>query len=762
MSFRYNEIIDVDRLKHINKLSLNRYIEIYNIYKNNYKKKKELIEVFNNIKKYCNDMINHNGSLIKTYNYAFGSDYGRLFCSYSLQSLPTIVRGYLCNNYYTDIDMKNAHPTILKWICKKYNIECFQLENYVINRDRIIADNRDKLKKDFLIVMNSDKKYNGNNKFLKAFDVEMKDIQNSLYNLSDFEFIKNNNNTKNPKGSHLNKILCYYENIILQKVVSYCNNNGIQIGALCFDGLMIYGDYYENNDLLSNLNQFINTDEFSNLDIQFTYKTHNNIIFNNLTDDEKIVETNEIDIPETNEIDIPETKNIDIPELEYIYEDMVIEFEKTHAKILDCELYVCEDLNGIFKTRSAMINTYEHMIYQQYDNRTNRIVNHNFISRWITNNPDIRKYTTKGVYPPDVICPNDCYNLWKPYKMELIDNFIHDENAIEFMKNHIKILCNHEDEIYNYLCNWIGHIIQFPSQKSNCPIIIGRQGSGKTSIIHFIEHMLGSDKVYITPDPDKHIWGAFNGVIQNKIVININEINKLQAKSGIDFMKNLITEPTVTINEKGIKPYEINNSFRFIITTNNTDPFCISQDDRRFWMIYNSNELIGNNDYFNQFYNYLNDINAMKSCYEYFKNLQLLNNFATSSPPICVYHRDIIENNENPIITFFKDLVLNIPSEFAYNIINNELITQSSVLYQYYRNWCNQNGFEYVKSSPLFTKTIKAEPELSSNITTKKTNKANFIIINIEEFKNTFKLNELPDCLIPLPNDNNDILDNEI
>jgi hypothetical protein len=37
----------------------------------------------------------------------------------------------------TDIDMKNARPTILSWICKIHDVNCDKLDNCIKNRDDI-------------------------------------------------------------------------------------------------------------------------------------------------------------------------------------------------------------------------------------------------------------------------------------------------------------------------------------------------------------------------------------------------------------------------------------------------------------------------------------------------------------------------------------------------------------------------------------------------------------------------------------------------
>ena len=49
-------------------------------------------------------------------------------------------------------------------------------------------------------------------------------------------------NKKNLAGSLLNHILCNLENEMLNKVIDFCYQEGHDIQALCFDGLMIGGD----------------------------------------------------------------------------------------------------------------------------------------------------------------------------------------------------------------------------------------------------------------------------------------------------------------------------------------------------------------------------------------------------------------------------------------------------------------------------------------------------------------------------------------
>ncbi len=55
-------------------------------------------------------------------------------------------------------------------------------------------------------------------------------------------------------------------------------------------------------------------------------------------------------------------------------------------------------------------------------------------------------------------------------------------------------------------------------------------------------------------------------------------------------IKGLITDPKLTINNKGVNQYDIMSFHRFLITTNNSEPINTSHDDRRNLIIRSSDE----------------------------------------------------------------------------------------------------------------------------------------------------------------------------
>ena len=87
--------------------------------------------------------------------------------------------------------MNNSHPRILLYLCKKYNIDCKNLIEYINDRENFlnkISNNRKEDKTLILQMINDGfkNKYSDNadlNKFLKNFELEIKNIQSRFYEI---------------------------------------------------------------------------------------------------------------------------------------------------------------------------------------------------------------------------------------------------------------------------------------------------------------------------------------------------------------------------------------------------------------------------------------------------------------------------------------------------------------------------------------------------------------------------------------------------
>ena len=163
-----------------------------------------------------------------------------------LTYLKKEIRNSIMPNNIKDIDMVNAHPVILNYLCKKNNVDCNILKNYIENRELILSsfsENRKIVKELFLSILNggfkdiySDDKQTNN--YLKLFENEIIRIQNYFY-INDKRYLDIDYNYK---GKNLSRIILDIENQILQIMINYFISKNVNILTLEYDGLKIYTD----------------------------------------------------------------------------------------------------------------------------------------------------------------------------------------------------------------------------------------------------------------------------------------------------------------------------------------------------------------------------------------------------------------------------------------------------------------------------------------------------------------------------------------
>ena len=679
---------------------------------------------------FCQTNLKTSGITKRIYSYATEMS-GRLFSGGSLQGLPSTIRGLLMRDGIgTDIDMCNAHPVILRYICKLHKIPCPYLEYYISHREECLMkfESREIGKICYLTALNKDTLNRTKHLPLefKKYDIEIKQIQKQLSMMKEYAELVNSvpeNKIYNKLGSAVNRILCHYENIILQHAIHVVTEKGIEIAILMFDGLMIYGNYYNDKGLLEDITYYVNN-QLSGLDMKWAYKEHN---------DELIIPNDCVVKPVD---DNSNKKNS--------FECIANDFEKTHLKIINKSLFVKHDNNNvIFLTQAQLKMSYSHLSYDVPTyNEKGIFTGYNalpFINKWIGFTHNIRRKDDVDIYPNATDCPENIFNLWRPFAMELLTQpYERKQIELDFVLNHIKILCNHAEAVYDYFIKWIAQMIQYPHVKTIMPTFISQEGSGKGTLFKLFEKMLGYEKVFETTNPSRDVWGDFNGMMCNCFLVNLNELSKKDTIEAEGKIKGLITDNSLAINQKGIPQYKIKSYHRFITTTNKEEPLNSTNGDRRNLIIRSSDEKKGDYIYFEKMHTFLEDVDVIRTCYDYFKGIEGMDKFKDIPIPQTEYQTNLKELSKSPIEQWLES--------FTREHNDVEIIELFGIeIYELFKSWCSENGIKYeIDSRKLGVRLTNMK--INGIYKGKHTNKGETKLFNIAELKKTFKIG----CIIEL------------
>jgi len=210
--------------------------------------------------------LNYSGEInvkYKQLSYNFGRYYGQR--KIQLQNICKKIRHTIAQEKMIDIDIKNAHPTLLQWYCKTNNIPCEGLSYYIENRDKCLQEimditgfDKDDVKADLLAIINGRDKYEDNTigypQWYIDYYFNLKDITEQVSLLEpQFKKIAEKQKKGNGKGDYniggttINYLMTDLENKCLMCIYDVCLMEKINVGSLVFDGIMLYKDGLPSN-----------------------------------------------------------------------------------------------------------------------------------------------------------------------------------------------------------------------------------------------------------------------------------------------------------------------------------------------------------------------------------------------------------------------------------------------------------------------------------------------------------------------------------
>jgi hypothetical protein len=138
-----------------------------------------------------------------------------------------------------------------------------------------------------------------------------------------------------------------------------------------------------------------------------------------------------------------------------------------------------------------------------------------------------------------------------------------------------------DDRTRKYFEQWCAYPIQNPGAKLYTAVLLWSRVKrlGKSMAGIALSKIYGTNAVIID---SKQLKGGFNSWAKNRQFVLGEEITAGEARVDADWLKGVITSPTITINEKFQPEYTIRNCFNSLFNSNHPDALFLEDGDKRY------------------------------------------------------------------------------------------------------------------------------------------------------------------------------------
>ena len=544
--------------------------------------------------------------------------------SISLGAIRRQLRHTLAKDDYVDIDIVNAHPVMLVQLCEANGIMCANLKDYVNNREKyfkMIADEygvseRDQQKNLFirLLYFGKFEKWAAANLLV---DAKINDaillLQNEMKRIGEWLVGKHPLLKKtlcsvkdcNVLGRITSYVLQEHERRILECVYDYLTINQAipdDNAVLCFDGVMILKNFYEDR-FLSELKELVK--EKTGFVVDFVQKEMNEDFREMLSNEQPVLREFEFAPEQLVRFDSKFCNSLGT------YEEKKAYVENFICKILlpqgmyiwgenfqmidDFNNFTNKHLRIMIKSQAELTSDLKHIGSGQFTTKDREL---RFTEIWFED-VNIRLYNSVDFIPMNSVFSREdhhlknTFNLFLGYNPEIESEYDVTKRSalIAPWLDVVKELCEGNQRCVDFYVKFLAHKIKYPHKKLPYAFILkGKQGVGKTLHLNAIANIIRKEHFISSSEP-KDFFGDYAEGFHKKLIVNMNEC---EGKTTFDFeskIKSAISEERITLNAKHQRPVEIGNYAAIIITTNKDTPIPIDvrTGDRRY-IVFKSND----------------------------------------------------------------------------------------------------------------------------------------------------------------------------
>ncbi len=565
---------------------------------------------------------------LQTSNGMFTRYYAK--CGLSGQGMVRECRHIIYDDFYTDIDIKNAHPVIIMWMCQNLEIKYEFLHKYVNDRDNVINTLVD-------INPGSDYEYfkklilkinNGGvipstvvkNDFLNNYQKEMDRIRKAL--LTTFHVFKSKTMTQKPDkqynldGSSFSNLCQFVENQLLMEMTEYLKKhlNTVEFSniILCFDGIMIP----KNCDASGIIKDMEKMFKNMGIPIKLSIKTMEPLDIESMGYDASnqytVISDKDKDIILSKEVlkvekEVINRFNIDDT---YDFNDLIHDLlYTTFATHKDLMIYLYANLSrcmALVKDQVVLKDTHNDMNNIHIIERFKEKWRPDMECKWYVKTKNgqslinmklseiIREAPTLISYFKDfsteiltckTVFVDRIFYIGESWNAKYIENADYSKIQ-ELLDLILEVHCNNEPKLFDYVMKMFSFWVCNPNEKTGkCLVLLSELGgTGKSAIFELFIKFIFGRKNCLTLSGFDELLAEHNGGLSGKKLIVLEEApcQKTNYRSDFNKLKNLLTNDCISIRKMRTDYRMEKFCAEIVILSNNLNCVPIDNGDRRY------------------------------------------------------------------------------------------------------------------------------------------------------------------------------------
>src|SRR5262249_20573185 len=150
------------------------------------------------------------------------------------------------------------------------------------------------------------------------------------------------------------------------------------------------------------------------------------------------------------------------------------------------------------------------------------------------------------------------------------------------MRDHVRnVIANEDEECGDYIMRWLAWAVQNPTDPAEVALALaGGQGTGKGILGRALCRVFGPHGLHISKP--ELLTGKFNAHFMQTAFLFADEAIWPGHRDREGALKALVTEPTMTIEPKGVNAFTMPNCLKVFMASNADWIVPAAVDDRRF------------------------------------------------------------------------------------------------------------------------------------------------------------------------------------